>query len=91
MNKRTIGFLMGSLLLTGSAFAANEEAVEPIALNESEMDSVTAGYYVSAYADASAFAYSPYGYSLAYVETYTHAYGGYHAHAGSYSFSYASY
>ncbi|QXP85009.1 hypothetical protein [Methylococcus sp. Mc7] len=87
MNKRTIGFLMGSLLLTGPAFAANEEANEPIALNENQMDSVTAGY-VSADATADAYAWS-YGFSHTYAEASTYAYGGYYASAGSYSFSYA--
>jgi len=87
MNKRTIGFLMGSLLLTGPAFAANEEANEPIALNENQMDSVTAGY-VTAVATADASAWS-FGFSQATATAWTYAYGGYYASAGSSSFSYA--
>ncbi|WP_367025772.1 hypothetical protein ABZN20_15020 [Methylococcus sp. ANG] len=87
MNKRTIGFLMGSLLLTGPAFAANEEANEPIALNENQMDSVTAGY-VTADATANAVAWS-YGFSYATATASTFAYGGYYASAGSASYSYA--
>lgn len=87
MNKRTIGFLMGSLLLTGPAFAANEEANEPIALNENQMDSVTAGY-VTAHATANAYAWS-YGFSYATATASTFAYGGYYASAGSASYSYA--
>lgn len=89
MSKRTIGFLIGSLLLTGPAFAANEETKtnEPIALNEEQLDSVAAGY-VRADASADALAWS-YGTSFATTEVRTIAYGGYYAFAGSSSFSYA--